>query len=192
MRHPAPDIAPGICYGRLDVGLSAAGQVTLDAMRTILVAAGIGKVVSSPARRCLVLARAVTPEPVVDPRLQELDFGAWEGLPWDAVPRHALDVWAADPLGFAPPGGESGAALIARVRRAVASLVEAGDDCIVIAHGGPLRLIPALLRGQRPDLLAVAPPIGAIFHVTHDIAVNPTHSAATTQPPSTSPVNPPI
>ncbi|MGI4796387.1 MAG: histidine phosphatase family protein [Janthinobacterium lividum] len=192
VRHPAPDIAPGLCYGRLDVGLSPAGLATLATMRTTLAAAGISKVVTSPARRCLLLAQAITPAPIIDPRLQELDFGAWEGVSWDAVPRAALDAWAADPLAFAPPGGETGASLIERVGRAVASLVAAGDDCIVITHGGPLRLLPALLRGQPPDLLAPAPPIGAMLHVTHDIAVSPAHSAATAQAPNTSPVNPPI
>lgn len=161
-------------------------------MRTTLAAAGIGKVVTSPARRCLLLARAISQAPIIDPRLQELDFGAWEGVSWDAVPRASLDAWAADPLAFAPPGGETGAALIERVGRAVASLLAAGDDCIVVTHGGPLRLLPALLRGQPPDLLAPAPPIGAMLHVTHDIAVSPAHSAATAQAPSTSPVNPPI
>lgn len=192
MRHPAPDIAPGLCYGRLDVGLSPAGHAALAAMRTTLAAAGIGTVVTSPARRCLLLAQAITPTPIIDPRLQELDFGAWEGMPWDAVPRAALDAWAADPLAFAPPGGETGAALIERVQRAVTALLTAGDDCIIITHGGPLRLLPALLRGEPPDLLAPAPPIGAILHVTHDIAVSPAHSAATAQAPNTSPVNPPI
>lgn len=192
MRHPAPDIAPGLCYGRLDVGLSPAGHAALSAMRSTLAAAGIGKVVTSPARRCLLLAQAISPAPIIDSRLLELDFGSWEGVAWETVPRAALDAWADDPLGFAPPGGESGAALIERVQHAVTALLDAGEDCIVITHGGPLRLMPALLRGQRPDLLAPAPPIGAMLHVTHDIAVSPAHSAATTQAPSTSPVNPPI
>ena len=160
-------------------------------MRTSLAAAGIGKVVTSPARRCRLLADAISPAPIIEARLQELDFGTWEGVAWEAVPRAALDAWAADPLGFAPPGGETGAALIERVQRAVAALIDAGEDCIVITHGGPLRLMPALLRGLPPDLLAPAPPIGAMIHVTHDIAVSPAHSAATTQAPSTSPVNPP-
>lgn len=192
MRHPAPDIAPGLCYGRLDVGLSAAGHTALAAMRMTLATAGIGKVVTSPARRCLLLAQAIAPTPLIDPRLQELDFGAWEGVAWDTVPRAALDAWAADPLAFAPPDGETGAALIERVGRAVAALLAAGEDCIVVTHGGPLRLLPALLRGQPPDLLAPTPPIGAMLHVTHDIAVSPAHSAATAQAPNTSPVNPPI
>ena len=161
-------------------------------MRTTLTALGIGKVVTSPARRCRLLAEAISPAPIIDTRLQELDFGTWEGVAWDAVPRAALDAWAADPLAFAPPGGETGAALIERVKRAVTTLLDTGEDCIVITHGGPLRLIPALLRGDPPDLLAPTPPIGTMLHLTHDIAVSPAHSAATTQAPSTSPVNPPI
>lgn len=193
VRHPAPDIAPGLCYGRLDIGLSPTGHAALLQMRTTLTASGIIKIVTSPARRCLILARMLTPTPLIDPRLQELDFGTWEGLPWTAISRPALDAWAADPLAFAPPGGETGAALIERVRHAVAALLASGDDCILITHGGPLRLIPALLRGDQPDLLAPAPPIGSISrHAAHTIAVNPAHSAATTHPPNTSPVNPPI
>lgn len=193
VRHPAPDIAPGLCYGRLDIGLSLTGHAALIQMQTTLAASGIGKIVTSPARRCLILAQALSPTPIIDPRLQELDFGRWEGLSWDDVPRLALDAWAADPLGFAPPGGETGAALIDRVGRAITDLRTAGEACIVITHGGPLRLIPALLRGEAADLLAPAPPIGSIStHDTHAIAVNPAHSAATTHPPNTSPVKPPM
>ena len=194
VRHPAPDVTPGICYGRLDVDLSPAGVAALEPMRAALAASGIARVVTSPARRCLRLACALTPAPTVDERLQELDFGAWEGLAWDAVPRAALDQWAADPLGFRPPAGESGAELSARVRAAAAALVAAGMDCIVVTHGGPLRLLPALLRGEAPDLLAPAPPLGAMLavHLQHATAVSPAHSTATAQAPSTSPVKPPI
>ena len=184
VRHPACAIAPNHCYGRLDPDLSPAGEAALPAMRAELQATGIANIVSSPALRC----RRVAPNAIVDPRLQEIHFGAWEGLPWDAVPRDQLDAWAADVLGFAPPGGESGAGLLARIRAFAATLTR---DTIVITHGGPLRLLPAILRNETPDLLAAAPPMGAILQI-HAIAVSPAHSAATAHPPSTSPVNPPI
>lgn len=188
MRHSACDIAPGHCYGRLDVDLSPEGHAALPALRAALRASGITHIFSSPARRCRRLADQLSPDPVIDPRLQELDFGAWEGLPWDDVPRDRLDAWATDPLGFAPPGGETGATLIARVRAAAMAL---DQDSIVITHGGPLRLLPALLRGEPLNLLAPTPPLGAILHVQAN-AVSPAHSAATAHPPRTSPVNPPI
>ena len=95
----------------------------------------------------------------VDDRLQELDFGDWEGQPWSTIPRDDLDRWAADPLAFAPPGGESGAALIARVLSFQTVLSE---DCVVVSHGGPLKVLGALLQGQVVDLLAPPPAIGSV------------------------------
>ncbi len=118
--------------------------------------------VSSPARRCLALAEAVsaaTGLPVItDARLWEMDFGAWEGLRWDDVPRAALDAWAADPWSFAPPGGESGAALVSRVRAVHEGL---SVPSIIVSHGGPLKVLAALIAGRAVDLLAPAPPMGS-------------------------------
>jgi alpha-ribazole phosphatase len=159
VRHPTPLIAPGVCYGRrLDLAAVPAGNMVSDP-----VLAGAQVIWSSPARRCLgvagQIAGALEVPLRIDDRLQELDFGDWEGRLWSAIPRHDLDRWAADPLAFAPPGGESGAALIARVRSFQGELYE---DCVVVSHGGPLKVLGALLRGQPVDLLAPPPAIGSI------------------------------
>ncbi|MDA8249882.1 MAG: histidine phosphatase family protein [Rhodospirillales bacterium] len=161
IRHPAVLIAPGICYGRLDLDLHP--QAAADAARLRAVVAGCaGRVWSSPARRCrLIAGDGATP----DERLRELDFGAWEGLAWDAVPRDALDRWAAAPHHFAPPQGESGAALLARVGAFHAELRARGEDCVVVSHGGPLKLLAALLHGTAPDLLAPAPALGSVSRI---------------------------
>jgi alpha-ribazole phosphatase len=161
IRHTAPLVAPGICYGRLDVDVR-------DVAEFAAVRAGLGgfrgaHVWSSPARRCRLLAEAIAADATIDGRLAELNFGAWEGLPWDAIPRDPLDRWAADPAGFAPPGGESGAALIARVTAFHAALVSAIGDQIVVSHGGPLKILQALLAGREPDLLAPAPAWGSVI-----------------------------
>ncbi len=125
---------------------------------------------SSPATRCLTLARAIVAttqaELRIDDRLQELNFGEWEGLRWDNIARAQLDRWAAAPAIFAPPGGESGLALLARVHGVYRDLRAAGLDAAVISHGGPLRLLHALARGAEPDLLAPPPPFGAVIAVT--------------------------
>jgi alpha-ribazole phosphatase len=166
VRHPQPDIAPGLCYGRLDIGLTAAGHAAIGTIGAQLADHPASMIWTSPALRCRIVAaalgaaRAVVPH--VEPRLRELDFGAWEGRAWDDVPRPLLDDWAADPLGFAPPGGETGAALIARVRAVHAALLAQATSCIVIAHGGPLKLLASLLRDEPPDLLSTAPPLGSI------------------------------
>ncbi len=121
---------------------------------------------SSPATRCASVARLIADRlgvhPVLDPRLLELDFGDWEGRPWEAVPRPALEQWAADPLGFRPPGGESGGALLRRVRDVARQLAREARACVVLSHGGPLRLLPALLAGEEADLLAPTPEPGRL------------------------------
>ncbi len=126
--------------------------------------------VSSPLSRCLLPAQALAARLGlairIDADLVELDFGAWEGMAWDAVPRAALDRWAADPHGFAPPGGESGASLLGRVGRAAARLRSARHGALVVSHGGPLRLLAPMLRGDAPDLLAPPPPPGSMETLT--------------------------
>ena len=98
----------------------------------------------------------------LDPRLLELDFGDWDGLDWDQVPRAELDRWAADPLFFAPPGGESGSALVERITAVQADLLARNRSCLLVSHGGPLRLLGPMLAGAPPDLLAPAPAMGTL------------------------------
>ncbi len=156
IRHPPALGASGLCYGRLDLPVADPAAIATLAAR---LAGFRGTIWTSPAQRCRLVAVAAGPH-CVDDRLQELDFGAWEGLPWDAVPRDALDRWAADPLGFVPPGGESGAALVARVTAFRHALPLGGHA--VITHGGPLKVLIPLLRGEAPDLLAPAPLPGSV------------------------------
>lgn len=159
-RHPPADVAPGRCYGRLDLGLANPADAARLANR-ILPYRPVA-VWSSPARRCRLVAEALGGPTRLDARLLELNFGDWEGVPWHDVPRPALDAWAADPLGFAAPGGETGAALLARVTEVATELRIATGPVAVISHGGPLRILGALLRGEPPDLLASAPPLGSV------------------------------
>jgi alpha-ribazole phosphatase len=168
IRHPPVRIAPGVCYGRLDVKLDGDAARHVGQIRDALADFTAGVVYTSPSSRCRMVAETLTPRSsvVTDARLRELDFGEWEGRSWDGIPRAALDDWARDPLGFAAPGGESGAALIARVREFHAQMCRAAQDCIVVSHGGPLRVLAALLHGQAVDLFAPAPPLGSVRIVT--------------------------
>ncbi len=166
MRHPKPAIAPGLCYGRLDMPLDPAGLAQLPGLLAALAGFTPACVLTSPAARCHVVADAVAAQcgsPVApEPALQELDFGEWEGMPWSAVARDELDRWAAAPLAFRPPGGESGAELVVRVSGVCAKLLATGRDAVVVSHGGPLRVLAALLQGTPVDLLAPAPALGSV------------------------------
>jgi alpha-ribazole phosphatase len=142
IRHPKPDIDAGICYGRSDLGVAEDPIARADALRALLPAAA--PLYTSPLRRCVELARALHAAPVVDDRLLEMDFGHWEMRRWTEIPRAEIDAWAADPIGFAPPGGESPAELRARV---AALLGELPEVAVVVAHGGVLRAAVAELVG---------------------------------------------
>ncbi|WP_245870371.1 histidine phosphatase family protein [Teichococcus rhizosphaerae] len=164
VRHLPTDLPPGLCYGRLDPpprrGADAAP------LRAALSGFGPARWLCSPAQRCRALAGALAEGALIteDARLLELDFGEWEGRAWNDVPRAALDAWAADPWGFAPPGGESGAALVARLRAFHADLRAAAPrkNCVVVAHGGPLKVLADLLAGHAVELLAPAQPMGSL------------------------------
>jgi alpha-ribazole phosphatase len=63
---------------------------------------------------------------------------------WDDIPRAEIDAWAADPVGYSPPGGESPAAMRMRV---AALLTELPEVAVLVAHGGVLRACVAELVG---------------------------------------------
>jgi alpha-ribazole phosphatase len=158
VRHP-PVASEGRCYGRLDLEVEPDAVASLAAE---ILRRGLphpATIWTSPARRCRLVAEHLGPHHV-DPRLQELDFGDWEGLPWDSVPRASLDQWAADPWNFAPPNGETGTALNARVQAFAAEC--ATGDHVIITHGGPLKILTAILGGNPVDLLAPPPDPGAV------------------------------
>lgn len=159
-RPPPVRVAGGVCYGRLDVPCRDDGEASALAAR--IAAHRPAAVWSSPSLRCRAVAEAVGLAVGFDARLLELDFGAWEGVAWDDISRALLDAWAKDPLGFAAPGGETGAALLARVREVAADLRASPGPVAVVSHGGPLRLLGPLLRGEPPDLLRPAPALGSI------------------------------
>jgi len=83
---------------------------------------------------------------LVDPRLNESDFGAWEGLTGDEISaRYPAEFaqWIADPTGFTPPGGESVQALASRVLECYRELCAHYSDeaLMLVCHGGAIRAI---------------------------------------------------
>jgi alpha-ribazole phosphatase len=153
IRHPRPAIPPGICYGASDVPLAEPAAASAARLAPQLPAGA--RVISSPLRRCLDLARCLAPELAsevsVDYRLAEMNFGDWEGRSWDDIPRTEIDAWAADPVRFTPPGGESARALLNRALAFVDDLTgEGDDDAIVVTHGGVIRALLAHWN-QLPD-----------------------------------------
>ncbi len=149
-RHPRPLIGARVCYGRLDVALAAPAA---EGARAMIAAAGdpIERILTSPLGRAQDVAREVaqqTGAPLhADDRLMEMDFGAWEGVAWAAIPRAEIDAWAADPLHYKPGGGEAVADVLRRVRRAWSGIASAAETTLVVTHAGPIRCLLHVARG---------------------------------------------
>jgi alpha-ribazole phosphatase len=169
VRHTTPDIAPGVCYGQLDVGLAASfPEEAAQALRWV---PHTDLIVASPltraARLAEYLAQAHQSALRLDPRLMEKHFGAWEGRAWDSIARAELDAWAADLMGYAPPGGESARHLMSRTEMLMRDLAQLPHDQIaLVAHAGVLRAILARLGGiPLAATLAWDLPYGAVIGV---------------------------
>lgn len=148
VRHPKPLCEPGICYGRLDL---ACEPHALDEAATRLhdLARGM-RVFTSPLRRAHDLAARLTPAPLADNRLQELNFGDWEGRRWLDLDPAAIDAWSSGLPNSAPLHGESLTAMAARCADWLASLDRAGPPVLAVTHAGPIRVIRAALEGVAP------------------------------------------
>lgn len=148
IRHAQPEVAPGVCYGSLDLALV---QPVTPAPADIV--AGLAhphRIVTSPATRARETAAlfdacvADLPSSEVEPRLREMDFGSWEGQRWDNIPRAALDQWAADLMDARPHGGENPAQVMSRIGAWADALdIESDQRLWVVTHAGPMRMLAA-------------------------------------------------
>lgn len=152
VRHAATALPTGVCYGASDIPADPVATVEAARRLDAVLPARFGWRVSSLIRarqlaQALQARRPGLAAPVVDPNLGELDFGAWERLLWDDVPRAELDAWAADFTDYRPGGGESVRMLLRRVRHALRTAMADGvDDQVWITHAGVIRAVRYTLQ----------------------------------------------
>jgi probable phosphoglycerate mutase len=119
----------------------------------------LAAIYASPLPRALdtarIIARRCGVEPIVRDGLREIAHGHWEGMKRADVEREFADEYAAydaDPFTFAPRGGESGVAVLARALPVVREIVAAhpGGRVVVVSHKATLRLVLSSLLGFDP------------------------------------------
>ena len=162
IRHPLPVVAAGVCYGSSDLPLAEDAAQCAARLAPLLPPAA--QLYSSPLTRCRQLAKLLHAAPRYDERLMEMDFGSWELCTWDEIGRASLDAWAANPLAFVPPGGESVSALCARVDQFIADRrAEACQELVLVSHAGVLKALLAQLAGvPAPDWFTARFDYGAV------------------------------
>ncbi len=154
VRHAQPLVAPGICYGALDVPADV--QATQQAAERLAAELPLGiAVFTSTLQRCEQLAQCLCglrPDLRLkqEPRLVEMNFGVYEGLAWADIQKDALDAWTADFCTHRFGGQESVAEFMARVAAVWdAWRAEPTQDQVWITHAGVARAAVLLQQGVR-------------------------------------------
>lgn len=128
--------------GRTDIPLTELGREQARRLGATLDGRTFSAVVSSPLVRALETCRLAGfgDAVVVDPELQEWDYGVYEG-------RRRVDIARDEPgwTVWSRPirDGESLAELGDRADRVIASLLPTGGDVLVFSHGHFLRVLAA-------------------------------------------------
>ncbi len=153
VRHATPLVEPGICYGRKNVPANVAATAECARQLAELLPAAT-RAISSPLQRCEQLAQALhglRPDLTykTDPRLQEMDFGDWEGCAWQDIAPADLQSWTDGFAHHAVGGsGESTMQVMARVAEAFDEL-QGPADTLWITHAGVIRAAELIARGVR-------------------------------------------
>ena len=161
MRHGAIEQQrPRRFVGQTDFPLTDAGRGQAALWREALAEVPLAAVVASDLSRCLDTAAIVTRGrnlPVrPEPRLREINLGAWEGLTVEEVKTRfpgAYERRGCDLAGFNAEGGESFEDVRVRAVAALAELADLDGNVLVVAHGGVNRTILCHALGMNLDHL---------------------------------------
>jgi len=154
IRH-APAIDPeGRLYGQRDVDCDCSDAAAFAGLARALPPDAVW--VATPLQRTIKTAAAIraagidAPEPILEPRLMEQNFGDWQGQKRSEIVRHHLWIAAPDAT---PPGGENFVDVMARVRASIEhlSLTHRGRDIVVVAHGGTIRSALGMALNLAPE-----------------------------------------
>ena len=138
--------------GSSDVPLNAAGVEQAEALARRIGTESFDAVYTSDLVRAARTAELVFPgaDLTLDPRLREIDLGAFEGRVWGEVSEEEqvqFAVWFMGPYDQRVPGGESSDDVRARLRDWLDSLPKAGR-VIAFSHGGTIGTLLQLVTGR--------------------------------------------
>jgi alpha-ribazole phosphatase len=155
VRHAKPELQ-GVLLGHTDSPLVQ--TITTTPFADKLATLAIERVITSPLQRARHSAEFLCPavSATIDKRLQECNFGQWDGKSYSWLWQHASgigDFWQ-DPWQTSPPEGESMEKFSGRVTSFLHALLAdpITGNTLVVSHAGVMKLIYFSLLGiSRPN-----------------------------------------
>jgi alpha-ribazole phosphatase len=161
IRHAPVTGQEGRIYGNSDVACDCGDETMFRALAARLPTEALW--IITPLSRTRDTASAITRHLAAAPadfeveaRLEEQNFGDWQGLTHAELKQQRSGEWHRfwlAPAAEVPPGGESFAAVSTRVGAAIAEHTRrhAGRDIVCVSHGGPIRAALSHALGLHPE-----------------------------------------
>lgn len=161
VRHASYDLTGRALGGRVPGhSLTAAGREEAGALAAGMAGRPVARLVTSPVQRARetaqILAAALGRAAEVEDEFDEIDFGRWNGMPFEALDGDpAWQAWNRFRGHARPPGGESMPAAQARALACVARLHAAhpGGEIVAVTHGDIIKAVLAHFLGTPLDML---------------------------------------
>jgi alpha-ribazole phosphatase len=152
VRHGIAEGQEGCAVGHCDLPLSARGAEAIRRLAATWEGAPPDAFHASDLQRAQESAKILGSgwhlSILSDPRLREMSFGEWDGLPWEEL--HARDgerfaTWTREWWTARVPGGEGYPDLAVRARAWLAEILAAKPHgtIVAVAHGGSIRALLA-------------------------------------------------
>lgn len=140
IRHTETVSEKGICYGQANVAIQEPFEHLFQEIKDQLPSEEM-KVISSPLKRCIVLADFLSKGTIEqDNRLMEMHFGNWELENWNDIPQEELNPWMEDFVSVQVPNGESFEILYERVLSFIDDLKKQSHEKVaIVTHAGVIR-----------------------------------------------------
>lgn len=152
-RHAAhEDLGRRLTGRAAGVNLSAFGRRQADALGRVLAARRPSVLQCSPRERARQTAEAISRhtglEPMVEPALDEIDFGAWNGAAFaDLEPDPLWRRWNEARDAGAPPEGEAMADAVTRMASHIEGLAGGPGAIVMVTHCDVIRGVVAHYLG---------------------------------------------
>lgn len=160
VRHGETEKNKSKCYyGSLDVELTEKGVLQAKKAGELLKDIKFQKIYVSEKKRAIKTAEILLESKkynlIVDGRINERDFGEFEGKGHEELKELYPKEWAAwceDWKNVSPPGGENYVELYERVKSFMDDILKLNEDNIlIVAHGGVIRCIYCYILGGNMD-----------------------------------------